>query len=318
MGQPSPDITDSTRFPELTSRRLQVKTSVNLFNTPSGTGNPSQYDFFFADPNTVYIVDDRTQTNGGGLQKWTFNGTAWSRVYTLFPGASPGSIAGTTNTDGTVSLYIVTQISAGNNKIIKATDTITNTDPTQVPFADFASSGTNLAFRGIVVLNPVIKSTIALDGVANVLATAQPVGPATVRVKSGATDQSFTAPASQFGAFYIGGLAGASYQVGATGDRQLRSVKTVNTAAASASTSFLLLSGDTDASNAVDLTDLINLLNVYGSVAGDPNYVTRPQADTNYDGAVDLTDLIDLLNNYGATGGEFAAGRGVGRGKGKG
>jgi len=35
----------------------------------------------------AYIADDRDSA-GGGLQKWTFNGTLWSRSWSLLVGAS--------------------------------------------------------------------------------------------------------------------------------------------------------------------------------------------------------------------------------------
>jgi autotransporter-associated beta strand protein len=53
------------------------------------------------------------------------------------------------------------------------------------------------------------------------------------------------------------------------------------------------LPGDTNLDGAVNITDLLALLNHYGQ-AGDWS-----QGDFNYDGAVNITDLLLLLNHYG-------------------
>src|SRR5205814_8652399 len=39
----------------------------------SGTNTPSPYDFLFTNSTTLYVADDRTVANGGGIQKWLFN-----------------------------------------------------------------------------------------------------------------------------------------------------------------------------------------------------------------------------------------------------
>jgi autotransporter-associated beta strand protein len=58
------------------------------------------------------------------------------------------------------------------------------------------------------------------------------------------------------------------------------------------------LIGDTNLDGAVNLTDLLNLLNDYGKTGED-----WVGGDFNYDGTVNLTDLLSLLNNYGQSGG---------------
>ena len=49
------------------------------------SGNSSPYGFALWDRNpsvagvdTLYVADDRTAANGGGIQKWSFNGTSWT------------------------------------------------------------------------------------------------------------------------------------------------------------------------------------------------------------------------------------------------
>jgi hypothetical protein len=43
---------------------------------------------------TAFIADDRTSA-GGGLQKWTFNGTAWVNSYSLRFDAAAGNLSAT-------------------------------------------------------------------------------------------------------------------------------------------------------------------------------------------------------------------------------
>ncbi len=47
------------------------------------SAGPSAYDFFFADSTTLYVADDRSVATGGGIQKWTFDGSVWTLTYTL-------------------------------------------------------------------------------------------------------------------------------------------------------------------------------------------------------------------------------------------
>lgn len=55
--------------------------------------------------------------------------------------------------------------------------------------------------------------------------------------------------------------------------------------------------GDVNCDGIVDIIDLSSMLSAYGSVVGQPTYVT--QADFNSDGAIDIVDLAKLLSNFG-------------------
>ena len=55
--------------------------------------------------------------------------------------------------------------------------------------------------------------------------------------------------------------------------------------------------GDVDGDRDVDIADLAALLAVYGSCAGDPNFL--PEADFDDSGCVQLSDLATLLAHYG-------------------
>jgi hypothetical protein len=122
---------------------------------------------------TAFIADDRTSA-GGGLQKWTFNGTAWVNSYSLLFNAATSGLTGTAgsgivgirgltggydDTTGAFSLFATTA-DASNNKIVSVVDT--GTAPTT--FTTLASAGTNLAFRGIDIVTVPEPSSAALLG----------------------------------------------------------------------------------------------------------------------------------------------------------
>ena len=126
----------------------------------------------------AYIADDRAVA-GGGLGKWTYNGTSWSNSWSLLVGASGTStlqsgtgvgfagirgLAGTYDSVLGASLYATTT-ETSNNRLISIFDTYTTTPST---YTTLQSSGSNFAFRG-VDLSPVSvpePSTFAIAAVA--------------------------------------------------------------------------------------------------------------------------------------------------------
>ena len=126
----------------------------------------------------AYIADDRAVA-GGGLGKWTYNGTSWSNSWSLLVGASGTStlqsgtgvgfagirgLAGTYDSVLGASLYATTT-ETSNNRLISIFDTGTTTPST---YTTLQSSGSNFAFRG-VDLSPVAvpePSTFAIAAVA--------------------------------------------------------------------------------------------------------------------------------------------------------
>ena len=120
----------------------------NAINSSSGSVNLSPENFFFADPNTLYVADGGQPKAGGvgdgGLQKWSFANGSWKLDYTLSAGlslvngtsASSGTtgligLTGKVNGDGTVSLY------ATNS-------TVGDTDPTYLYGITDTASATSL------------------------------------------------------------------------------------------------------------------------------------------------------------------------------
>jgi hypothetical protein len=92
--------------------------SIDLLPGFPTTSGPSAYDFAFADADTLYVADDRT--NGlGGIQKWTRAAGAWSLVYTLAPAASIGCRGlSLTSSNGVNTLYATTT----SGDVVAATD----------------------------------------------------------------------------------------------------------------------------------------------------------------------------------------------------
>lgn len=134
-------------------------TATLLFAT--GTGS-SPYDFALnAAGNIAYVADDRSAASGGGIEKWVFNGTAWTLSYTL--------ALGTTTAGGARQLTVDW---SGANPIIYATTTETSTNRL-VDIADtgagavfntLATAGANTVFRGVDFAPTPEPSTLALGG----------------------------------------------------------------------------------------------------------------------------------------------------------
>ena len=130
--------------------------STNLAINTGANSSPYGFVMFDTDANgsldLAYIADDRNSA-GGGLQKWTFNGTAWSRSWALLVGASSTDL-GTSGVgirglsgsfaSGVATLYATTN-ETSNNRLISIADT--GMTPTSA--ALLASAGTDRVFRGV-------------------------------------------------------------------------------------------------------------------------------------------------------------------------
>lgn len=128
----------------------------------SGTGTPSPYDFWFADATTLYVADDRSLANGGGLQKWLFNAglNTWQLAYTLSGQLTAGlrGLAGAFDVTGAPILYAITAESAANKLV-----TVTDLGPAS-SFTTLQTAGTNFIFRGVDFAPVPEPTTIALLG----------------------------------------------------------------------------------------------------------------------------------------------------------
>ena len=127
--------------------------------TPASTGSP--YEFFFSDPNTLYVADDRvTAGTNGGLQKYTMSGGTWSLAYTISP--TTAGLRGITGvvTGGVTTLFGTTT----GNTLVSLTDTGAGST-----FSTLATGAPNTAFRDILFA-PLVAvpepGTLALLGLA--------------------------------------------------------------------------------------------------------------------------------------------------------
>jgi hypothetical protein len=110
---------------------------------PTAAG-PSNYDFYFADSNTLYMTDDRTLVNGGGIQKWTQSAGTWTLAYTLNSGLTGGlrHVTGVT-TAGVTTLYTTSGATSANS-LLSVVDT-----GAASAFATITSTGANTWWRGV-------------------------------------------------------------------------------------------------------------------------------------------------------------------------
>ena len=120
---------------------------VQLPGFPTASG-PSSYEFQFTDANTLYIADDRTLANGGGLQKWTYDTTAqtWSLAYTLQTGLTAGirNFTAVVN-GGTTTIYALTAGSAGGGSAVLTTTDAGGTSE----FTTIVPATANTWYKGI-------------------------------------------------------------------------------------------------------------------------------------------------------------------------
>lgn len=109
------------------------------------TSGPSNYDFYFADPTTLYVADDRPILSGGGIQKWTESGGTWTLQYTLAPTGFTGcrAVHGRVQ-NGVLTLFATTGSPNSGNAIVSVVDT----GPASV-FSVVATAAANTVFRGL-------------------------------------------------------------------------------------------------------------------------------------------------------------------------
>ena len=119
------------------------------------TGTHSAYDFWFRDANTLYLADDGSAANSGGIQKWTLSGGTWSLQYTLLNNGTTTTgcrgLAGTVDGSGNAMLFATTSVATSANTLISVTDTGAGAVATVL-----ATAPANTAFRGVEYLVSVI------------------------------------------------------------------------------------------------------------------------------------------------------------------
>lgn len=130
----------------------QVVTHLPGFPTTGGTAASSSYDFFFADPNTLYVADDNAVASTvGGIQKWVNTGGTWTLAYRLQLGGPGAATAcrGLTGfvRDGVTTLWGTVNTNSTGGAATQLV-TVTDTGPTST-VVSLATSPLNTAFRGL-------------------------------------------------------------------------------------------------------------------------------------------------------------------------
>ena len=144
-------------------------TATVLPGLPTSGASPYAFVFFdrtgVAGLDTLYIADDRATGSGGGIQKWTFNGSTWSLQATFTNGLTTGvrglaaEVVG-----GHVVLYATTATTStlvDQNKLVRVVD-----DGTASPaFSVLATAAANTVYRGVAMawVPPVLDAVFA-DG----------------------------------------------------------------------------------------------------------------------------------------------------------
>ena len=128
--------------------------------TAAGAVAPEPWGFVLLDrsPNiagfdTLYIADNRAIASGGGIQRWVYNGTAWSLSATFSNVASPRPFIGLTAIESAsnVTLIAVTaETNATNpNRIVTFVDD--GTAPSTLAGTVISTAGTNTSYRGVAL-----------------------------------------------------------------------------------------------------------------------------------------------------------------------
>lgn len=126
------------------------QTATPLAGMPTTSG-PSPYSFAFVDrsgaipgPDTLYVADDRTIANGGGIQRWVYNGSTWTNEATFGDGTS--GVRGLAATiEGNGVRIIATTAEASANRVLSIYD-----EPGVAPtIVAIATAPTNTLYRGI-------------------------------------------------------------------------------------------------------------------------------------------------------------------------
>ena len=129
-------------------------------NVTASTEDPNTFSIKPVTGDTAYIADSRAKNRSGGVQKWVYNGTTWTLLYTLDSGLTSGirsivvdwstpraTIYGTNNDSYMKDMP--------GNKIVAVTDNDSTSEFTAIATADI-----NFMFRGIALAPEAAASTI--------------------------------------------------------------------------------------------------------------------------------------------------------------
>jgi hypothetical protein len=131
-----------------------------LPGTGTSGASPSPYGFFLLNNaaninnwnstglNTLYVADDRTAANGGGIQRFSFDGTNWTLSGTIAAGTVGvrGLTASYDAGTNTTTLWATTNAASANSLVTVTDDLNTNTFGTMITLA---TAPLNTVFRGV-------------------------------------------------------------------------------------------------------------------------------------------------------------------------
>ena len=129
-------------------------------------GSPNAYAFVLLDrdpsvagPDTLYIADQNSSGSGGGLVKYSYNGTTWTARST-----APGTLTGLTGvvSGGTAVLYATSGTGAANT-LVKFTDSAAFDANISGSFVTLAIAPAGNVFRGVAFTPAVALPTVALS-----------------------------------------------------------------------------------------------------------------------------------------------------------
>ena len=93
--------------------------------------------------NLIYVADDRNAPNGG-VQRWQFEGSTWTRAYTLTSGLTNGARYVTADFSGPNPIVYAVSTESDNTRLVKIEDTGAASAGITI-----ALSGANQTFRGL-------------------------------------------------------------------------------------------------------------------------------------------------------------------------
>ncbi|MBL9079137.1 MAG: hypothetical protein JNL08_16665 [Planctomycetes bacterium] len=147
--------------------------SITLLNGfPTVANSASNYDMFWADPQTVYVADDAVN-GAGGIQKWVNVAGTWTKVYTMALSATSGCRGVTGHVVGGQAQLWAIANSGSTTQIVTATDTVANTVGPAPTVTSLRTAPTNTAFRGIAFIGKpsTIQSVATSCGPARLIGT---------------------------------------------------------------------------------------------------------------------------------------------------
>ncbi|HRF58853.1 MAG TPA: hypothetical protein PLH94_02935 [Fimbriimonadaceae bacterium] len=265
--------------------------------------NQSPYDFTFFNDSTLYVADDRTTTNGGGLIKYTKDSFGvWSVAYRLqlglptgFTGTRSVSIVGT---DGSGNAILAVAAGQQNESATASNAILIITDTGALSmFSTVATSPTNTKFRGVVTIPSAQKTFSGTINLASYVGN-----PSARAITFEVVDGTNTTVQTQTlnldgsnGYSFSTSVADGSYDVFVKGTTWLRKkVASVNVTSTGATVSTTLdYNGDLDNNNVIDSDDFDILVADFGG---------NGPGDVDGSGTTDSDDFDILVANFGLGG----------------